>query len=62
MKMIVCPCRRMIVAKTINDAKFYDDCLVKLELLKIPKYRYYKSLYEGRIKELENIFSKLKAL
>lgn len=55
--MINCPCRKMVVEKSIEDVKFYDDCIVRLELLKIPKYRYYKTLYEGRIKQFERIIN-----
>ena len=58
--MINCPCRKMIVEKSIEDVKFYDDCIVRAELLKLTKYRYYKALYEGRIKQFERIINNRK--
>lgn len=55
--MIECSLRVVAKEYQINYNK-YMDCPIRLKLLKIQKYRYYKGLYEGRIKFYEQVIKK----
>lgn len=56
--MIECPCR--ILLQEYYADSVTDNCPIKIKLLQLPKYRYYKALYEGRIKPVEKIIKRSK--
>ncbi len=52
--MIECPCRKLLQEYFV-DRTVIQDCSIRSKLLQLPKYRYYKSLYDGTIKPIEDI-------
>ena len=53
--MIKCPVRlRAFIEK--DNCVGYMDCKIRFELFKLSKYRYYKCLYDGRIKNIERLY------
>ena len=56
--MIECSLRKLASNYNTDYSYYMTNCTIRFKLLKIQRYRYYKSLYEGRIKFLENVIER----